>query len=361
MDTMTMSPLLQTVRTTPTDYWNDSCAVDELDYAIENGAVGATTNPTIVVDVLKKDPAFWRERARVLWRDHPTWNERDLTWAISEELAVRGATQLLPVFERERHLKGRLSMQTDPTQYRNPPAMVEQALHFTTLSPNVQVKFPATKAGIAGIEEATYRGVNINATVNFTVPQALAVGEAVERALRRREAEGLDTSEMSPICTIMIGRLDDWMRAVVDRDDIIVNPNYLDWAGIATIKKAYAIFHERGYRARLLAAAYRSHLHWSELIGGDVVLTIPAVWQRRFNGSKVEVRPRFDEPVDPAIVEELHDRIPDFGRAYDADGMTIDEFDEYGATVRTLRGFIGSYHELQGMLRDFVLPNPDKR
>ena len=31
------SPLLKMVRETPTDYWNDSCAVSELAYAIERG------------------------------------------------------------------------------------------------------------------------------------------------------------------------------------------------------------------------------------------------------------------------------------------------------------------------------------
>ena len=46
------SPLLQTARLSPTDYWNDSCAVDELTYAIERGATGATSNPSIVVQVL---------------------------------------------------------------------------------------------------------------------------------------------------------------------------------------------------------------------------------------------------------------------------------------------------------------------
>ena len=40
--------------------------------------------------------------------------------------------------------------------------------------------------------------------------------------------------------------------------------------------------------------------------------------------------------------------------------MTVEEFDTYGATVRTLRGFIGSYHELIRVIReDFMLPNPD--
>ena len=46
------SPLLQTVSTTATDYWNDSCSIEELTYAIGHGAVGATTNPNIVLNVL---------------------------------------------------------------------------------------------------------------------------------------------------------------------------------------------------------------------------------------------------------------------------------------------------------------------
>jgi transaldolase len=41
--------------------------------------------------------------------------------------------------------------------------------------------------------------------------------------------------------------------------------------------------------------------------------------------------------------------------------MTVDEFDGYGPTVRTLRGFIKSYHDLIGAIRDIVLPNPDVR
>lgn len=52
-----LSPLHQTVMTTRTDFWNDSCSVEELTYAISNGAVGATSNPTIVVNVLKKGVA----------------------------------------------------------------------------------------------------------------------------------------------------------------------------------------------------------------------------------------------------------------------------------------------------------------
>jgi transaldolase len=225
----------------------------------------------------------------------------------------------------------------------------------------MQVKFPATRAGIQAIERASAAGININATVSFTVAQALAVGEAVERGLKGREAAGEDVSGMSPVCTLMIGRLDDWMRALVERDAIAIHPDALDWAGIAAFKRALRIYQERGYRTRLLAAAYRHRLHWTELIGGDVILTMPHAWQVRFNASGIIPAPRIDEPVDPRFIDELTARIPDFSRAYEPDGLAIDEFDGYGATVRTLRGFITSYHDLVAAVRDVMLPDPDLR
>ena len=237
--------------------------------------------------------------------------------------------------------------------------MLEQGRRFAGLAPNMQVKFPATAAGLVAIEEATALGISINATVSFTLPQALAVAAAVERGLDQRTAAGQDVASMSPVCTLMVGRLDDWMKAICERDGITVDPAAPNWAGIAVFKRAAGIFRERGYRTRLLAAAYRHHLHWSELIGGDVSLTIPYAWQRRFNASAVEVKPRFDDPVPAAYVDELLARIPDFGRAYEPDGLAIKEFDGYGATVRTLRGFIGSYWDLVRTIDEVLLPNPD--
>lgn len=356
-----LSPLHQTAATTRTDYWNDSCSIQELSYAIANGAVGATSNPTIVLAVLKKELGAWRERIARMITENREWGEVEITWKLIEEMAVKAAGLLAPVFEREQGRKGWLSVQTNPTFYRNADAIVTQALHFRELASNIQVKIPVTQAGIKAIEEATCRGVNVNATVCFTVPQAIAVAEAVERGLTRRSAEGKDIGRMFPVCTIMIGRLDDWLKAVVKRDDVLITPGYLDWAGIAAIKKAYAIFQQRGYRSRLLAAAYRHHLHWSELIGGDLILTIPHEFQVLFNQSDIEVKEQMQNPVDPRIIGELCSKLPDFRRAYDENGLAVEECDQYGATVRTLRTFIGSYAELLAFVRDFMLPDPDNK
>jgi transaldolase len=355
------SPLLRTVADRPTDVWNDSCAVDELEYAVARGATGATSNPSIVLEVLRTERASWTPRVAELARDNPAWTETELTWAVVEEMAVRGAAVLEPVFVREGGRKGRLSLQTNPANYRTTELMLEQGLRFATLAPNMQVKFPATRAGILAIERATAAGVSINATVCFTVPQAIAVAEAVERGLDAWTAGGGDPAALTPVCTIMVGRLDDWLRVLTERDAVAVHPDALDWAGIAAFKRAYGIFGERTYRTRLLAAAYRHRLHWTEFVGGDVILTMPHAWQERFNASGITPEDRIDVPVDPAIVRELLERFPDFGRAYEPDGLAVDEFDGYGAAARTLRGFIGSYHDLIGAIRDIVLPDPDRR
>jgi transaldolase len=58
-------------------------------------------------------------------------------------------------------------------------------------------------------------------------------------------------------------------------------------------------------------------------------------------------------------VDTLYRKFEDFRRAYDVDGLTVDEFDSFGPNVRTLRAFISSYHDLVAVVRDFMLPNPD--
>jgi transaldolase len=274
-------------------------------------------------------------------------------------MSVHGAGFLKTYYEQYKGKKGRLSIQTNPAFYRNSDAITEQAIHFNTLAPNMIVKIPVTKAGIQAIEEATYHGVSINATVSFTVPQAIAVAEAVERGLNRRTADGKSIDEMAPVCTIMVGRTDDWMKVLAGRDEIDIDPTCLDWAGIACMKKAYKIYQQRGYRTRLLSAAYRHLGHWSEFIGGELIVSMPYEWQLKANASDIEVKERMSNPVDPQIIRAMYEKIPDFRKAYDEDGMTVDEFDDYGATVRTLRGFITSAHDLMGEVRNFMLPNPD--
>jgi transaldolase len=355
------SPLLRMSRETPTEYWNDSCDVGELAYAIERGATGATSNPSIVLDVLKSDSAYWSPRLRELMAEHPSWSEVELGWALIEQMAVRGAGVLKPVFDAHGGRKGRQSIQVNPANYRDADRMTEQAVRFHGLAPNIHVKFPATEAGIAGIEQATERGVNAVATVSFSISQAIAAAEAMERGLDGRAAAGGDVAGMVPVVVLMIGRLDDSLKVLIERDGLAVDPAAPNWAGIAVFKRTYQLFRERGYRASLLAAATRSPLHWTELVGGEVAMTLTHSWQVRFNESGIVPVPRMDRPVEPAILDELRTRFPDFVRAYEPGGLSPAEFEYFGPSARTLRAFIGSYHDLLAAVREQMIPNPDLR
>ena len=354
--------LLRGVAETGVELWNDACGPDDLAYALANGATGATSNPPIVLGTVRAERALWHARARELAAADATLAEDAIAWRLLQEVAVRGAALLEPVHERTAGRQGRLSAQVDPRLYRDAGAMLAQAQELFALAPNMQVKLPVTTAGLVALEEATALGVEVNATANFTVAGAIAVAEAVERGLDRRAAAGHGhAADLHPVCTLMVGRLDDWVKAAAERDDVLLTPGRAEWAGVAVFKRAHRIYRERGFRTRLLGGAFRHHLPWSQLLGDDIILTIPPAWQHSLNASGLPVEARLSEPVEAAILDELLDRSPEFRLAYESDGLAPHDLEAYGASRRTMRQFLAAYADLQVEVRDAILPDPDRK
>jgi transaldolase len=150
----------------------------------------------------------------------------------------------------------------------------------------------------------------------------------------------------------MVGRLDDWLKNAAEQADISIDPAAFLYAGIACVKKAYRIYKEKAYRTRLLSAAYRHHLHWSEFIGGEMTMTIPHSFQLRFNRSDIEMKARINDEVNPFYISELR-KVPDFVKAYDE--MDTEEFNDYGAVNVTLEQFLNGYDDLVKIVRKFFI------
>ncbi len=222
----------------PTDYWNNSCAAAELAWAIEQGGYRCDDQP----DHRRRCATQGDGHLVAPHPGHP--DQRPDADRPGRHMAGRGGDGHPRLGNARARLRAPPPAERDACRSRRTPPSMSRPSGCSTRPatsrpshPNVQVKFPKlTAAGLRAIEEATYEGISINATVSFTVPQALAVGAAVvsgRSSAPRGAGQGRHPGPPSPVCTLMVGRLDDWVKVVCDRDYITIDPAAADWAGIA--------------------------------------------------------------------------------------------------------------------------------
>ncbi|NOZ22995.1 MAG: transaldolase, partial [Planctomycetes bacterium] len=271
-------------------------------------------------------------------------SEEDAAWALMRQIAIDCAQVLEPIWKASGGRQGLLSVQVDPRRHGDAEFMIEQAMEISGVAPNLSIKIPTTEAGLTAIEELAAGGINTTATVSFTVPQVIASAEAFRRGRDRAEAKGDHPVQCFPV--VMVGRLDDHLRQVAEEQGIGIDEDVFTKAGVAVVKKAYRIFEERNYAARLLIGAMRGAYHITEFIGGDIVLTASPKFHDVFEGSEGVLTPRLDEPVDPAAIDELSEKLPDFRRAYEEDGMAPAEFADFGSSAKTLDQFVNAFNDI---------------
>lgn len=335
---------MQRMQSLGADWWNDSCDLQELSDAVRTGAVGATSNPVIVAAVVKNDQEHWIPVLDKLISDNPTDSEEDIAWKLIARVGTDASKLLLPVYEETDGAKGLLCLQVNPKYYRNAERMAAHGRELASLAPNIAIKAPATQPGLEAVEAMTAAGVRVNVTVSFSIAQALAAEAAIQRGLQR----AADPDSIRPYITLMIGRVDDQLKRTYATGKVEADEAALEWGGVAVFKHAAEIFRQRGGRGTLLAAAYRNQIHWSEIIGKDVLQSIPYGWWKQYNDADIVPRLSLEEPMDEAILAELM-KFDDFKQAYDEDGMTEEEFVHYGASIHTIKQFIEGY---EGLLKD---------
>ena len=334
-----------------TEMWCDTPNPPDLSRLVGLGAVGATSNPVLILRMVKAAPDRWRGEIESCRAEGGLAN-----WTMARRGAREAAEILEPTFRQSGGKVGLLSVQVDPRNWNDPSAMIPQAREANAIAPNISVKLPATKAGLVGIEELAANGISCTATVSFSVPQAIAIAEAFKRGKARAEKAGL-LSASTPLhsyTVLMVGRLDGHLSDVVKEQNLSVDSELLTWAGVAVGKRAYGIFRERGYESKLLIAALRGTRHIEQFVGGDLVITIPPNNEQAY-GEHVGHRlpaPLIDEPVPAGIVDELSERFVDFRRAYAPDGMQPDEFDAFGPTVKTINQFCQDWEGLIRFVED---------
>ena len=168
------------------------------------------------------------------------------------------------------------------------------------------------------------------------LPQVLAMAEAYQRGHDRAVKNGIKPG--IGIAVLMVGRLDDYLRDVMNDTRAKASEADIIWSGTAAIKRAYGIFNEKGYDCVLMPAGCRGGYHITELAGANMVMSVAPGIARALLGVD-EYAEKIDAPVDAGILERLSD-MAEFRKAYAPDGMKVDEFITFGSCNRTLDQFV---------------------
>ena len=323
---------------TDTRWCNDSALLSDYMGAREYGAVGCTTNPPLSFEALTTDTDRFGARVKEIGSKY---SGREKVIEYFRLLVPDIAKEFLPVFEKTNGKTGYLRSQVEPRLGGDAQAMLEMGKSISTFCKNVMVKIPGTKAGVQVLEELAAMGINTTPTVCVSVAQLVAVAQAFERGAARAKKAGLPVNRSTP--AFVMGRLQDYLTALNEERGKPVSTEDLETAVLAAVKRVYEIYKKEGYSQTLMPAAFRCARQVSELAGGELEMTIhPKVQELVTEADKkgeIKREKRINAPVDDAAIDRVSKAIPEYRKAYEPDGLSIDEFDSFGAVTMTLDNF----------------------
>jgi transaldolase len=283
----------------------------------DDAVVGATSNPTIFQKALAEGDAYDRQLRELA--ANGTRDAKELFWAIAAK-DVRDACDLFrPIWDGGGGRDGYVSLEVDPgLAYDTLKTSQEvRRLHAEVDRPNLMVKIPATKPGLAAIEDAIAAGHSINVTLIFSLRRYREVVESYLRGLERLVAAGGDPGRVASVASFFVSRID---TEADRRLDELGGPDRLKGRlAVANAKLAYQHYKQAftGERwefltnkgatpQRVLWAStsvknpgYPDTLYVEELIGPDTVNTMPQETIRAFQDHG-RPTPRLEQELDRA-------------------------------------------------------------
>lgn len=315
---------------------------------------GVTTNPPLVLRFLESRPQVVsrvQELGKVfLDSTRPKWF--DLYMMVGK----LGADKFLSNFYRKERKYGFVCLQVDPRKSTDEDTMILQALKISRMSPNLMVKIPATKAGLAVMEEIVSFGVPVNATSCFCVPQVVQVAQAIQRGYAKGKARGIDYSAWRSVITMMLGRWEAATELVEEAraKGIVLEEEDLRFFGILMAKRATEAVRALGSPAKVLVCSTRkgpgkAYLHLEEIAKLPVVITMnpeAIEWGMTLLREEVAQRPL---EVPETTVAKLT-KIDFARRSLEPDGFTMDDIASSSAQTYNLREFSQAMEKIEHIL-----------
>jgi len=204
---------------------------------IKDGEVyGVTSNPSIFEKSISSSAAYDDTLQSMAWAG---LSKEQIYLELIREDIQAAADIFLPVYEMTNGLDGMVSVEINPLLANETEKSIEdgRALWAQMNRRNVMIKVPATKAGIPVIETLISEGINVNATLIFSVPRYLEVMEAYLSGLEKRKANNLPIDHVASVASFFVSRID----TLVDRrleEYLDANPQAKDKVAAMTGKIA---------------------------------------------------------------------------------------------------------------------------
>jgi transaldolase len=323
---------------TPTRFWVNNPSGEEMEWALGASAISCTTNPAYPAKLAKSDRAYLHQVIDEVV--HEVQDDDKAADCVYQQVSKRVVTRFLPLYEQSGGTCGFVTMQGDPRLDDDPDKMMAEARHYRSLGPNVMAKIPVTQAGIQAIEAAVEADIPICATEVFSLAQAVAVCERYQQASER-------TGNRPPFfVTHISGIFDEYLGKLAARERIEIVPEVLAQAGCAVARKEYRLLKARRYPGVLLGGGARDLHHFTEMVGGDVHVTINWSTAQQLIESDRVIESRIDAQTDEAVIDELSEKFEDFRLAYDEDQLPLEAFAQYGPVQLFRNAFLKGYYLL---------------
>lgn len=278
---------------------------------IQNGLGGVTSNPAIFKKAIVESEDYQAEVSNLVLEGR---SAEEIYHRLILDDIRRTADELSLVYNREQGKDGYVSLEVNPHFAHDTQKSIEEARQYWEMveRANLLVKIPATAEGFPAIKQLTSEGININATLMFSLSQYDLVAEAYLSGLEERLRQGLSIDRIFSVASFFVSRVDQKVDPLLERIDMDEAKALQGKIGIANAKMAYQRFKStfRGDR-------------WEKLQGKGANL------QRVLYGSTSTKNPDYPDTlyVDGLIGENTINTLP---------LETIEAFEDHGSVTVTL-------------------------
>lgn len=331
---------------TPTKLWINNVTREEARQAIEAGAVGCTQNPSYTWKMLTHptDASHARELLKQTLKESSCDNE--VQCMLQRKLVKEIADIFMPVYQASHSEHGYVSIQGDPIHEDDPNVIIQEGRLNREMGPNVMIKIPATKAGLDAMDVLISENTPINATEVMGLSQALEICRMYQRVSQK-------TGKKPKIYySLITGIFDEYLQKWVKDQEIQVSSDMIYVAGLAIARKTYQITKAHWPGIGCIGGGVRGLHHFTEMVGADVCITMN--WQGQADELLKLNQPvvsRFFNPVPELFIDELLEKVPEFARAYNANGLSVAEFGLYGPVEYFRHLFIQAWESAAQLIR----------